>query len=174
MLQNNIENIIGVVISGWMGVIIVVMSYIVYKTQNHITTIGPNPDFYILGFCINTFPKYGIVVSFCFINSSIRTMNVNVLHSWVINEIQDIKNKNIINKYKAYTLSFISVLYNWFDFFMYMNILLSQIDMLVIEIVADIMVTFYLTKYYLHLKYSEEYTIIMEVDDIENNMNNIL
>jgi hypothetical protein len=64
--------------------------------NNNIITIGPNPDFYILGFCINTIPKYGIVVSFCFMNSSMRAMNVNVLHSWVINEIQDIKNKNII------------------------------------------------------------------------------
>ena len=165
------ENIVGGVISGWMCITIGIMSYITYKNQNNIT-IGPNPDFYILGFCINTYSKYGIVVSFCFINSSMRTMNVNVLHSWIINEIQDVKNKNIINKNKAYTLSFISVLYNWFDWFMYMNILLSQIDMLLIEVFVDILVTFYLTKYYLRCKNAEEeYTIIM---DIENNMNNIL
>lgn len=157
-----IENIVGSVICGWMCITIGVMSYIyiVYQNQNnHIIKIGPNPDFYILGFCINTIPKYGIVASFCFINSSIRAMNVNVLHSWVINEIQDVKNKNMINSSKAYTLSFVSVLYNWFDFFMYMNILLSQIDMLLIEIIADLMVTFYLTKYYLRCK-EHIYTIV--------------
>ena len=169
------ENIVGGVISGWMCITICIMSYITYKNQNNII-IGPNPDFYILGFCINTYSKYGIVVSFCFINSSMRTMNVNVLHSWIINEIQDVKNKNIIPKDKAYTLSFISVLYNWFDWFMYMNILLSQIDMLLIEIIADIMVTFYLTKYYLRCKSIEEeqhiYTIV-DID-VENNMNNLL
>lgn len=167
------ENIVGGIISSWMCISIGIISYIVYKNQNNIT-IGPNPDFYILGFCINTIPKYGIVVSFCFINSSIRAMNGNVLHSWVINEIQDVKNKNIINSSKAYTLSCIHVLYNWFDFFMYMNILLSQIDMLLIETIADLMVTFYLTKYYLQCKKSGEEENIYTIVDIENNMNNIL
>jgi hypothetical protein len=169
------ENIVGGIIGSWMFIVTII--FVVYIRQNNdIIRIGPNPDFYILGICINSVSKYGIVVSFCFINSSMRAMNGNVLHSWVINEIQDVKNKNIINKNKAYTLSCISVLYNWFDFFMYMNILLSQIDMLLIEIFADILVTFYLTKYYLRCKTTTEenhqYSIVYV--DIENNMNNIL
>jgi len=149
------ENIVGGIIGSWMCIVTII--FLVYIRQNNdIINIGPNPDFYIFGVCINTIPKYGIVVSFCFINSGIRAMKGNVLQSWIINEIQDVKNKNIINHNKAYTLSCISVLYNWFDFFMYMNILLSQIDMLLVEIFADILVTFYLTKYYLRCKITEE------------------
>jgi hypothetical protein len=124
----------------------------ILHTDSNVFRIGPNHDFYILGICIDTFPKYGMIVSFCFINSGIRSINGNVLHSWIINEIQDIKNKNPINKNKAFTITFISVIYNWFDFFMYMNILLSQIDMLLVEIVSDLIMNFYLTKYYLRLK----------------------
>jgi cysteine desulfurase len=59
---------------------------------------------------------------------------------------------NTFENDKAYILSFISVTYNWFDFFMYMNILMSQIDMLFIEISADLMMTFFLTTYYIRLK----------------------
>lgn len=139
-----------------MFIIISLLTYIIYKNSSNINTnifsLGPNSELYILGICIDTYIKYGTVICFCFINSGIRAMNMNVLHSWIINEIQDTKNNNIIETKKAYTLSSISVIYNWFDFFMYMNILLSQIDMLLIEIFADLIMTFFLTTYYLRLK----------------------
>jgi hypothetical protein len=150
------ENIIGGVIGIWILLTTCALTYIIINNivnlNTHIFAIGPNPDFYILGICIDTPSKYCIVVFFCFINSGMRAMNGNVLHSWVINEIQGVKNKTIINTNKAYTLSFISIIYNWFDFFMYMNILMSQIDMLLIEIIADLMVTVCLIKHYLKLK----------------------
>jgi hypothetical protein len=150
------ENIAGFIIGSWILITICSLSYIilihVVDINSNIFAIGPNPDLYILGICIDTFPKYGVVVSFCFVNSVIRTVNINVLHSWIINEIQDTQNKNKIENDKAYLLSFVSVTYNWFDFFMYMNILMSQIDMLFIEISADLMMTFFLTNYYIRLK----------------------
>ena len=152
----NFETNVGCIIGSWMIITIFLLTYTIVNnilyTDSHVFKIGPNPNFYILGICIDTFPKYGIIVSFCFINSGIRSINGNVLHSWIINEVQDIKNKNPINKNKALTLTFISVIYNWFDFFMYMNILLSQIDMLLVEIISDLIMNFHLTKYYLNLK----------------------
>ena len=139
-----------------MFIIICCLTAIVYNNSLYKKTnmfrIGPNPELYIIGICINTNLKYGILVSFCFINSGMRVMNINVLHSWIINELQDTKNKNIIDKNKAYIISLISVAYTWFDFFMYMNILLSQIDMLLIETFADLIMTFCLTTYYLKIK----------------------
>lgn len=112
----------------------------------------PNHNLYIFGICIDTFTKYGIVITFCFINSGIRAMNSNVLRSWVINEVQDTSNKKPIDHKKTYILSSISVTYNWFDFFMYMNILMSQIDLFVLEILADLIMTGGITNYYLKQK----------------------
>jgi len=146
----NFEIMMGSLVSTWMVITISGISYFILNNTN--ISIGPNDDFFIFGICINNFQKYGLVVSFCFINSAIRAINGNVLHSWIINEIQDVKNKSIINHNKAYTLSYISVIYNWFDFFMYMNILLSQIDMLLVEVFSDLIVNYFLTKYYLSLK----------------------
>jgi hypothetical protein len=111
-----------------------------------------------LGICIDTLTKYGVVVTFCFVNSGIRAMNTNVLRSWVINDVQDKSNKRPINHRKAYILSSVSVTYNWFDFFMYMNILLSQIDLFVLEIIADLIMTCLLTNYYLKQKTITEHS----------------
>lgn len=131
--------------------------------HSRIFSVGPNPELYILGICIDTFPKYGVVISFCFINSGMRVMNIDVLHAWMVNEIQDTKNKHPVGVSKAYALSFVSVIYNWFDFFMYMNILLSQIDMLLIEIGADLIMTGMLTAHYLKVKNEKEVQVQMEV-----------
>ncbi len=132
------------------------LTYVIYTNFQTINTtifnVGPNNDLYILGICIDTGLKYVVVVSFCFINSAIRAVNSNVLRGWIINEIQDTNNKNVIDAKKAYALSFVHVSYNWFDFFMYMNILLSQIDMLLFETLADLIMTGILTRYYLKAK----------------------
>jgi hypothetical protein len=162
-MLHHFETIVGLCIGTWMSVTIGFIAWTISSSEElvhtHIFALGPNQDLFILGICIDTFPKYGIVASFCFINSGMRVMNGNVLHSWMINEIQDTKNKLPVPIVKAYGLSFISVIYNWFDFFMYMNILMSQIDMLLIEIGADLIMTSFLTTHYLKIKRLDDYII---------------
>uniref|UniRef100_A0A6C0I3T0 Uncharacterized protein n=1 Tax=viral metagenome TaxID=1070528 RepID=A0A6C0I3T0_9ZZZZ len=154
MSSYSLETWAGILISSWMSMSIAFMTYIVFTNDvSHLFAVGPNPEFSIFGIVIDTFPKYGVVISFCFINSGIRAINGNALHSWIINEIQDVTRIPVnIGIGKACSLSFISIIYNWFDFFMYINILLSQIDMLLVEIFADLIVTGLLTIYYLRAK----------------------
>jgi len=153
-MYNRIELIIAIITTIWIMSITSGMTYIICTTHLDTTifAIGPNKNLYILGICIDTLTKYGVVVTFCFVNSGIRAMNTNVLRSWVINEVQDKSNKRPIDHKKAYILSSVSVTYNWFDFFMYMNILLSQIDLFILEIVADLIMTGGITNYYLKQK----------------------
>lgn len=49
-------------------------------------------------------------------------------------------------------LSSISTIFIWFDFFMYMNIILSQIDMLIIETTIDLIMILLVARHYLNLK----------------------
>ena len=114
--------------------------------------IGPNENLIIFGVVIDTATKYLAMVSFCFVNSGIRTLNHNILQPFIINVIQDKENKMAITYKQSYELSFVYTIYNWFDFFMYMNILMSQIDMLFIEITADLIITFVLTTDYVKNK----------------------
>ena len=155
--MDKFENIISCLILGWMSLSIGCISYVIMnESKSTMFAIGPNDQFYILCIVINTMPKYWTVVTFCFINSGCRALNLNVLHSWIINEIQDVNNLQHIHHKKAYTISYIALIFYWFDFFMYMNILFSQIDMLMVEVFSDLIVTFYLTRHYLSLKNTAE------------------
>ena len=137
----------------WMGGIIAAMSIIASQDSNiPIFHIGPNENLLIFGIVIDTTAKYVAVISFCFLNSGIRTMNHNILQPYIINVIQDKENKTPITYKQSYELSFANTMYNWFDFFMYMNILMSQIDMLIVEITADLIITFVLTTDYVKNK----------------------
>jgi len=87
--------------------------------------------------------------------SIFRSLNHNILQSYIINAIQDIQdNVPILNPSTCYEISCISTIYNWFDFFMYMHILMSQIDLLLVEVSADIIMTIIITKYYIDKKHN--------------------
>jgi hypothetical protein len=70
---------------------------------------------------------------------------------WVTNSIQDItkpKPKNI--HMFAYETAIIITVYTWFDWFLYYNILVSQIDLLLVEISMDLIMSLVITHYYLN------------------------
>jgi hypothetical protein len=121
-------------------------------SKDAIFNIGPNPDLFILAVCIDTPAKYCVIVAFCLINSGVRTIHHNILQSWIINTVQDEKAVMPVNSIMAYEVSFVSTIFTWFDFFMYMNILMSQIDLFVIEITMDLIMVSLVTKYYLSKK----------------------
>jgi hypothetical protein len=92
-----------------------------------------------------------MIVLFCTINSAIRSLSHNFVNSWIINNIQDDKaDKSKLNKRVAYQVSIINIIYTWVDWLLYMNILLSQIDMLMYEICSDIIVSIICNRYYLN------------------------
>jgi|LauGreDrversion2_5_1035112.scaffolds.fasta_scaffold10097_2 hypothetical protein len=136
----------------WMIVVIIGLSTLLDQQKLlgiGIYRVGPNPDLYILGFCIDSVDKYVAVAIFCFLNSGMRTLNGEILRSWITTQVQDIsKPVGHISRRDAYSISCIASVYGWFDFFMYMNILMTQIDMMLIEISADVTMTLILTTYY--------------------------
>lgn len=137
----------------WMISVIVALG-IMLQNQGligtHIYRFGPNEDLYILGFCIDTAEKYCAIAVFCFLNSGIRTLNHVIMQPWITNQVQDISKPIEVSRRDAYEISCVSCVYIWFDFFMYMNILLAQIDMMLIEVGADLITTTVLTTYYLN------------------------
>jgi hypothetical protein len=72
---------------------------------------------------------------------------------WVTNSIQDITKPKPINIHIfAYESAFIITIYTWFDWFLYYNILISQIDLLIIEISMDVIMAGIITNYYINYK----------------------
>lgn len=123
-------------------------------TYSSFYNTGPSNDLIILGIIINTKSKYTCLVLFCSINSCFRTLSHNFLSSWLINNVQDNKaRKEHLNKITVYSVSIINVIYTWVDWLLYMNILLSQIDLFFCEVLSDIIVTCVCNNYYLQQKH---------------------
>ena len=151
-MRENIEIITSRIISIWM---LTMISLLFLISAKNTFQIGPNPDLYILHIPIDTPSKYIAVVSFCFYNSVFRSLHHNILQSYIINSIQDIQNTlPILYASKCYEISCVSTMYTWFDFFMYMHILMSQIDLLLVEVSADIIMTIIITKHYIDKKHN--------------------
>ena len=169
MTNNNyrLQKIISKLISLWMISItltIINISKYADSEQKKIYNFGPNKNLNILGFIIDTQYKYILVITYCFINSIFRTLYNSILHSWMINHIQDeTKEKSIEIRTFAYEITCVTTIYAWFDWFIYINILLSQIDMVNIEIIADLIVSMLTTTYYLRTQ-KEEHSLLLNTN----------
>ena len=132
--------------------IIIVISFLVFISVEETVffPIGPNSQLYILQIPINTSTKYIGVVIFCFSNSIFRSLHHNIIQSWITNNIQDENNMVTIDifcriKYHVFPLFIPGLIF-------LCNILMSQIDLLFVEVFADVFMTIIITKYYLDKK----------------------
>ena len=147
------EKVVSRIVIIWMIIIAITIGNL-YKymdaSEAQFYRFGPYENFLVIGIKINTPGKYLLVVCYCFINSLIRNIIHNILNSWLINSVQDI---NIIKprqiKMFAYEVTYVATIYNWVDWYIYMNLLLAQVDMLLTEILADLIMSGLVTYYYL-------------------------
>ena len=114
-------------------------------------TFGPNPNLVVFGLQVDTYSKYSVIVFYCFVNSLLRSAYRDILLAWQTNSVQDITKikKNDIKCF-AYEVSFVTTIYGWMDWYIYINLLLSQVDMILIEICSDLFMSFATTRYYLN------------------------
>jgi len=135
-----------------LSVIIILIAY--YKFRDSLDSkffrIGPHSDLFIIGININNITKYLCLILFCFINDFFREINKNFINPWLINNIQNVeKEKKSLIKNKIHFINSIYVLFVWFDWFISINMVTTQIDLFVLEtlisiIIANISVWIYL------------------------------
>ena len=163
------------IIIGWM-IIIIISNIIISQLSTNNSSFfrfGVHDDFIILGFVIDNYYKYLLIILYCFINSIMRKISNDVLHPWLNNNIFDIsyiKYKN--NNKLAYEITTVAALYTWFDWFINYNILLAQVDMFITELIADVLMSNLVTKYYLSHNIHHDVTNIQINIDNNNNVNN--
>jgi len=94
------------------------------------------------------------------INTFIRTIQHEFSSPWIIINIQDIERKQTIkNRNISYEVTCVNTIYQLIDWLLYMNMLLAQIDMVIIEIVTNLIATNITTFIYLrsNIHVSENY-----------------
>ena len=112
--------------------------------------IGPHEGLVIMGIVIDDYARYAAVVLYCAVNSVFRSFETDVLHAWLINSVQnESAPKTQEVRRIAYTVAVIHSVYYWWDWFLYMNILLAQVDLFLIETVSSVLMSILTTRAYL-------------------------
>jgi len=148
--------------TGWMTIITILMTIISMKSTNNTSfyRFGPQPDLIILGFTIDTLEKYALVVLYALINTAIRSMNHNIVTPWITLNVQNINqsrsrnnnNNNNSNHTEQYEICIFNTMYTWFDWLIYIHMLLAQADMVLIEMTTDVIATCIVTRWYIKTK----------------------
>ena len=115
--------------------------------------IGPSDSTSFMGVTLNTWYKYNLVALFTFVNTSINDFMSDALSPWILNTITDHKSKYI--PYSKCVCLIITQLWS-----LYCNIMsvfaiflaMSQIDFVLIRMVADLTVNAYTTTKFIRHK----------------------
>ena len=149
--------IVSRIIMVWMFIIsILLISYIltIYSDDTKFYRFGPQPDLIILGFTIDTPEKYSFIVLYAIINTIIRNLDQNIISPWITLNVQNMKEQNteiniISNQYE---ISITNTIYSWFDWLIYIHMLLAQIDMFLLELTTDVIAIYFVTRWYIKNK----------------------
>lgn len=142
---------------GWIGVVCFILIFAFYagsSVQQSFFTCGPNEHLQLLGVRIDTWTRYAAVVAYTVGSTCFRTLHVEVLSPWIMQSVQNNDAKCKYTMDHAMFVIMVSVVFTWLDWFMYLNILLSQLDFLLVEIAGNVWVTLLTTKQYMRPAYT--------------------
>ena len=145
------------IIATWMIIILtILLSYIFANTEQFTgdTTFyrfGPHPELVILGIVIDTAEKYCLVVLYAIVNTIIRNLDHNIIAPYITLNVQNINapNNDIKDIPIQYEISIINTIYSWFDWLIYINMLLAQVDMFLLELTTDVIAIYFVTGWYI-------------------------
>jgi hypothetical protein len=117
--------------------------------DNTFFAFGPHPTLQLVGLPIHTWTSYWGVVVYTLGSTCFRTLHGEVLSPWIMQRVQTTDAKSAYTHQNATFIVMVSVVFTWLDWFMYLNILLTQLDFLLLEVVGNILVTLYTTRTYM-------------------------
>jgi hypothetical protein len=134
-------------------------------------TFGPSSTFIILGITIDTPLKYSIVVLYSVLDTLVTALLYQVVTPWLTLVVHDTTVvKTHLSYFLIHEISIISRIYAWVDWLLYINILLSQIDVALIQLLTDALCTIYITYVYLDTSVQEAPAIEMAQTDTSASM----
>jgi hypothetical protein len=171
--------IVSRIIIVWMFIIsILLISYVltIYSEDTKFYRIGPQPDLIIIGFTIDTPEKYLFIVLYAIINTIIRNLDHNIISQWITLNVQNTEFNKITHQYE---ISITNTIYSWFDWLIYIHMLLAQIDMFLLELKTYVIAIYFVTNWYIKNKIIINNTIINDtilnenilIDDIDETKN---
>jgi hypothetical protein len=111
---------------------------------------GPSSTLIIMGLTIDTIALYSGIVIYCLVNTIIRNLNNQLVVPWITLVVHDTTvDKKQYSYFKLQEIVMMSAFYTWIDWFIYVNIVFSQADVVLIELFAEMLITYIVTRMYL-------------------------
>ena len=119
----------------------------------HFMSFGPSETTIFMGITINSWYKWGLVAAFTFINTSVNDFMSDAISPWILNTITDHKTHYIpYTKCMCLTITqFWSIYCNIMSVFS-IFLAMSQLDFVLIRMLADMMVNAYTTTKFMRSK----------------------
>ena len=161
------------VLQFWTASVLVTLGLLLKKgtALNNFYQYGPSDNLIILGLVINSYALYAGVVFYSFFNTVIRNLNNQIVCSWVTLVIHDTTvPKYDLSRLYMYEITLMSAIYTYIDWFIYLNLVFSQLDIVLIEFAGEMFITFIVTRMYLSIspQASEPPTDIANIDMVES------
>jgi hypothetical protein len=168
------KRVITVFLMAWLSIVLVVFKDI-GLLETAFMTLGPSDSTIFMGVKLNTWYKWGLVAAFTFINTSVNDFVSDALSPWILNTITDHKTRfipysKLVCLLITQTWSIYCNIMSVFGIFLAM----SQIDFVLIRMVADLMVNAYTTTKFMRNKTfcPEQYKRMSNCEE-GNEMNNL-
>ena len=132
-----------VVLLSWLAAVVIVFKHLGLLETRYMA-FGPSPGTFFMGVVLDTWPRWGLVATFTFLNTCMNDFFSDSISPWILNTITDHKTRFIpypkavcllISQAWAVYCNIMSVLG--------MMVALSQIDFVLIRMVADLTVNTY-------------------------------
>jgi len=157
----------------WTASVLVALGVLLQKgtALNNFYQFGPSDNLIILGLVINSYALYAGVVFYSFFNTVIRNLNNQIVRSWITLVIHDTTIPKIdLSHLYIYEITIMNAIYSYIDWFIYLNLVFSQLDIVLIEFAGEMFITFIVTRMYLSIspQASESAIDISNIDMAES------
>jgi hypothetical protein len=140
------------ILQGWTVAILISLIVLLKKgvAFKDFYQFGPSENLVILGLVVNDYVLYSGIIFYSFFNTVIRNMNNQVVCAWITLVVHDTTiSKDHIPQLYIYEITLMSAIYTYIDWFIYLNLVFSQIDIILIELAGELFITFMVTRMYL-------------------------
>jgi hypothetical protein len=163
------KRIAATILSAWL-IFVLIMMWDLGLLHSGYMRLGPNTTTTFMGVTLDTWYKYNLVALFTFLNTCMNDFMSDAISPWLLNCICDFKNKYL--PYPKWTCLLISQIWSIYCNVMSvfgMMIALTQIDFVLIRMLADLTVNTYTNIKFMRNKVHnyEKYKEVMQHPDYE-------
>ena len=158
------------ILQGWTVTILISLIVLLKKGTafKDFYQFGPSPNLVILGLVVDNYTLYTGIIFYSFFNTVIRNMNNQVVCAWITLVVHNTTiPKDDIPQLYIYEITLMSSFYTYIDWFIYLNLVFSQIDIILIELVGELFITFMVTRIYLETSIPTIITMDIPADEVK-------